>query len=481
MSRSSRWFASSRRLALLGLLLAVSGAAVGAGAQQTTPAASANGAAGVDPAYVAGYNAGYAAGQDDHAGGATANPHKFRAYQLADEGYTKAYGTLADYQRAYRSGFEDGYNDGYGQRPRSLGAAPAAAGPPPEETTPAPAAATASSAAVPSEPPPATPPSPASPQAAAAPPRPALALSPAKRAIGIGYREGYSAGEFDANRNTPYDFSQNTEYRLASAGYSESAGDFTAYQNNFRDGFRQGYDDGYHHRLYNSQIGIRTDTSIGPGGPGLLPTNPEVARARPSGVYENGILVEEGTLLQARLNNEISTKVSRPGDPFSATVSMPIWVGATLAIPAGSTLHGVVAEAQRGGLLHGGARLQLRYDTIEIPGRGQYSLHATTAGVGRGADAVNGSEGTIQHPNQNGQNVKRVVAPAAAGAIIGGIFGGGRGAAVLGGLGGAMGAAGVMVSRKRDLTLHIGEDIALRLDRPLELRGAVATSGSANP
>src|SRR5579875_1680438 len=123
MSRSSRWFASSRRLALLGLLLAVSGAAVGAGAQQTTPAASANGAAGVDPAYVAGYNAGYAAGQDDHAGGATANPHKFRAYQLADEGYTKAYGTLADYQRAYRSGFEDGYNDGYGQRPRSLGAA----------------------------------------------------------------------------------------------------------------------------------------------------------------------------------------------------------------------------------------------------------------------------------------------------------------------------------------------------------------------
>lgn len=464
------WAARGRMAGLAVLALGLTLASAGAQAPQE-PVAQAP--ANVDPAYLTGYNAGYAAGQDDHAVNAAANPHKFHAYQAASEGYTKAYGALADYQRAFRGGFEDGYNDSFQQRPRSVGTS--AGGP----TTPSPAASTAAAA-------PETPPAPGTPPAAAAPPAPlaapaapAPAAAPsayAKHATGIGYREGYSAGEYDANRNSPYDFTGNTEYRLASAGYGDTAGDFTAYQNNFRSGFRQGYDDGYHHRLYNSQVGVRND-AMGPGGPGLLPTNPEVARARPSGVYDNGDLIEEGTLLQASLDNMIGTKTSRAGDPFTATITVPVWVGARLAIPAGAKLKGVVAEVQRGGLFHGGARLQLRYDSIEIPGSGEYSLHATTAGVGQGVSAVRGPEGSVENPSQTGQNVKRVAAPAVAGAIIGGIFGGGRGAAVLGSMGGAMGAAGVMVSRKRDLNLHIGEYLAVRLDRPLELRSA-ATAGA---
>jgi len=401
---------------------------------------------GTDRAYLRGYNTGYQAGQQDRQHGMRANPHKFRSYQLGTAGYTTSYGTREEYRQSFQGGFDDGYTDGYANRPESIGPQTAGSPAPVQQAAPTgfPSPGMESAASM-------------DPQAQA-------------KARGNGYREGYSAGEYDANRGASYNALGNGEYQSALTGHTDALGTEAQYQNWFRGGFRTGYDDGFNHRLYNSAIGRRDNGQVAQGRLSM-PTNPEVLRSRPSGAYSNGILLEEGTQIQTRLNTDLSTAYARPGDPFTATVSVPVWAGSTEAIPAGAIVHGTVEQVQRAGRVSGNSQLQLRYDTIEMPGGQFYTLHATTAGLGNGSGqtTVGHDEGTVSEKSDRGGDVKKVAGIGGLGAIIGAIAGGGKGAAIGGIAGAAVGTAGVMATRGKDVTLHQGDTLTLRLDRPMQI------------
>ncbi len=406
-------------------------------------------AQGMDRAYLNGYNAGYPAGQQDRQRGMRANAHKFRAYQAATGGYTASYGSREQYRQSFQGGFDDGYTDGYANRPESVGPQAAGGSAPVQQAAPG-----------------------SFPTPTQAGMEPAASMDPQAqaKARANGYREGYSAGEYDANRGTSYNAMGNGEYQSALTGHTDALGTEAQYQNWFRAGFRGGYDDGFNHRLYNSAIG-RRDNGQAAQGRLSLPTDPEVLRSRPSGAYSNGILLEEGTQIQTRLNTDLSTEYARGGDPFTATVSVPVWAGSTEAIPAGAIIHGTVEQVQRAGRVSGNSQLQLRYDTIEMPGGQFYTLHATTAGVGNGSSqtTVGHEEGTVGEKSDRGGDVKKVAGIGGLGAIIGAIAGGGKGAAIGGIAGAAVGTAGVLATRGKDVTLHQGDTITLRLDRPMQI------------
>jgi len=364
---------------------------------QAAAAPAAVGQTAMDPAYVAGYNAGFPLGRQDKASGLAANAHKFSAYQEA----------AGDTRAAFQSGFDDGYGDGFAGRPSSV------AGP-----NPAPVADTTAR----------------------------------------GYRKGYNNGQTDANRNA--------EDNPAVSDADAAGADATV----FAKAYATGYDDGYHHRLYNTAMGgkqylIPTEAAS-PGG-NDLPTDPERLRARASGVYDNGLLIAEGTRLQTTLNRALSTKTTQVGEPFTLTVTVPVWVGAVAAIPAGSTIQGTVENVTRGGKVSGAAQFQLQYNTLTLPGQVPVDLHATTAGVGAAAQNVDSGEGTVS--GQAPDTGRRAATGAAVGGAMGGIFGG-MGGLIRGGIAGAaIGGAGAIISHKKDIELRTGEPISVRLDRPLEL------------
>ncbi|MGH9482497.1 MAG: hypothetical protein ACRD1L_10460 [Terriglobales bacterium] len=404
-----------------------------------------------DPAYAAGYNAAYGLGQQDQEAGVAANAHKFRAYQEGSQGYTDQYGTMEAYKASFQSGFDDGYRDGFAGRPRSVPEAAAAATPPSSGPAPTPGAAT-----------------PAATTLAAS----ELSADDAKAARGNGYREGYNIGQSDANSNAVYNATASREYQMATVGYVPSMGPNDAYQSGFRKGFSTGYDDGFNHRLYNSGIGARQSPVVeapgaAPAGEHDLPTDPTTLKTMASGVYDNGVLLAQGTQIQTTLNQPINTKNSYAGEAFSLAVTVPVWVGAVAAIPAGSTIQGTVKQVQRGGKLRGHAEIQLQYNTITIPGQTPVPLNATATAVGDAAKSVNTTEGTV-----NGQGSgagKKAGTDAAVGSVLGGIFGG-YGGLIRGAIAGAaIGTAGAMISHSKDITLREGEALQLRLEAPLAL------------
>jgi hypothetical protein len=69
-----------------------------------------------------------------------------------------------------------------------------------------------------------------------------------RRALSIGYDEGFRAGQNDRAAGRDRDFDDHSAYRDATIGYRSSYGNQDLYRRSFREGFRRGYEDGYRNR-----------------------------------------------------------------------------------------------------------------------------------------------------------------------------------------------------------------------------------------
>jgi hypothetical protein len=190
------------------------------------------------------------------------------------------------------------------------------------------------------------------------------------------------------------------------------------------------------------------------------------------------ILLPEGTRIALQLNNFLSTKVNSEGDPFTAIVIAPVYQGDRLIIPKGSTVAGSVSRVLRPGRVKGKAVMNLLFQSIRIPGRGELQIVASLARVDQEGNAGVKAEGTVKGDGSLGSDVGKVLKPGLAGAGIGGIAGGGRGAAIGGGVGAVIGLATVFSTKGKDLEMRKGSTLDIALDRPLSIPAETEARGS---
>jgi hypothetical protein len=175
--------------------------------------------------------------------------------------------------------------------------------------------------------------------------------------------------------------------------------------------------------------------------------------------------IAEGTRFLVRMDDTLDTNKIKPGKSFKVKLAEDLVAPNGTVIPAGKKIRGHVSDVERG--FHG--RMMLAFDEIETR-HGWRPLVAYVSDVPgeRGTKTVS-EEGEIE---RKGRSKQRTVEEAAAGAAIGAtagmIGGGGRGAAIGAGAGAGAGiAAGLLLDR--DLKLQKGQQLELRLDRPLQV------------
>ena len=213
------------------------------------------------------------------------------------------------------------------------------------------------------------------------------------------------------------------------------------------------------------------ETSPAPGGaytPGAAEPKPAPAPSKPRTTTKPkprptptpstpapapGTIVPTGTALSLTMDSEVSTKDKVVGDAFSATLASDVVVDGKVVFPAGSTVSGHVAEAERPGKASGRGRMVLSYDTISAYGH-SYSIDTMGA-------AIQGKSGTAG-------DATKVVGGAAAGAILGKILGGkvGTGAAI----GAAAGTGAALMTRGPDPVVKAGAPVTITLDRSVTVR-----------
>jgi hypothetical protein len=170
-------------------------------------------------------------------------------------------------------------------------------------------------------------------------------------------------------------------------------------------------------------------------------------------------LVPIGTNLKVRLNDTLSSKDSRVGDRFTATVIDPVRFNE-------GTAHGHIKSILKSGKVQGRTTMNLAFDSIDLPG--DPAKHGVLHGyVTRiyGSNAKTDEEGGVQSESRGKQTLKRSGIGATAGAIIGGIAGGGKGAAIGLILGGAGGAGSVAINGSKELKIESGTEMLVHVTR----------------
>jgi hypothetical protein len=162
-----------------------------------------------------------------------------------------------------------------------------------------------------------------------------------------------------------------------------------------------------------------------------------------------------GTTIRVRLDQDLGSKISQPGDSFSATVSDDVLVDGRTAIARGSRADGTVIDAKPLGKFKGGAALVIKLERVTTS-YGSYPV--STSSVQR-AEKGKGKRTAIFAGGGAGL-----------GALIGGLAGGGKGAAIGALAGGGAGTAGGALTGNKQIVLPAETLLTFRLEQPVHIQ-----------
>lgn len=168
-------------------------------------------------------------------------------------------------------------------------------------------------------------------------------------------------------------------------------------------------------------------------------------------------LVPVGTDLKVRLNDTLSSKDSRVGDKFTATVIDPSRFDEAM-------VRGHVRSIVKSGRIKGRTTMNLAFDSITLLDGRTGTLHGYVTRVYDSKGRAD-EEGGIQSEGRGKQSIKRGAIGGTAGAIIGAIAGGGKGAAIGLIVGGAAGAGSLAVGGSKELKLEAGTEMLVHVTR----------------
>jgi len=188
----------------------------------------------------------------------------------------------------------------------------------------------------------------------------------------------------------------------------------------------------------------------------LAQTKPGLKRKAP--VKRAVPLVPVGTDLKVRINDTLSSKDSRIGDRFTATVIDPSRFDE-------ARINGHISSIQKSGKIKGRTSMNLAFDSVELRDGRRGVMHGYVTRVyGEGSGRAD-NEGGVESGSRGKQTAKRAGIGATVGAIVGGIAGGGKGAAIGLIIGGAGGAGSLAINGSKELKIESGTEMLVHVTR----------------
>lgn len=195
--------------------------------------------------------------------------------------------------------------------------------------------------------------------------------------------------------------------------------------------------------------------------------------------------VQPGTQIRLSLLNGLSTSVARDGDPFTAIVAEPVFLGNQLVLPAGAKVHGTVTSVTRSkffSMFRGGASMNLVFNSIEVESRifpAQMSILSIYTGgteAGKQRKDVKTVEGVVvQEKRDIKSDITDVGLGTAGGTVVGAVFSHVLRGTVFGLVGGG---AYIMAKKGKDVELPAQTGILVRMDSTVSLPSTVLHSAA---
>lgn len=177
-------------------------------------------------------------------------------------------------------------------------------------------------------------------------------------------------------------------------------------------------------------------------------------RSEPVRPRATSMVLPEGTELHLILEEGLSSATSRTGETVTARVERAVSEDGRIVLPGGTVLQGRVTDVRSSGRVSGRARVAVDFDRIVVRGR-THELDASPI--------------LAEAPSQSGRDAKIVGGSAAAGAILGAIADGKKGAVRGAVVGAGAGGAAVLITKGREIEMPAGSRWTITMRNSLRL------------
>jgi hypothetical protein len=176
--------------------------------------------------------------------------------------------------------------------------------------------------------------------------------------------------------------------------------------------------------------------------------------------------VLDGTLVKARLREQLSTLTTRPGTRFTAEVSEPVMSDGRVVIPEGAVLEGLVTWVRGGKRIGGSAAIHLEPRAVTMPDGSMYVLRARAIDTSSWQNTKVDSEGTITRSESGKRDASFFALTTGGGAAAGAMIAGVPGALIGAGVGAGVSAV-VWLKQDRQAVLPKDLGIVFSLTEPM--------------
>jgi hypothetical protein len=202
-------------------------------------------------------------------------------------------------------------------------------------------------------------------------------------------------------------------------------------------------------------------------------------------VHAQSNQVIPGTQVRLTLLDGLSTSVAHNGDPFTAIVAEPVFLGNQLILPAGAKVHGTITAVDRPryfSMFRGGASMNLAFSSIEVESRifpaklsilSIYSGGTEATKQRKDLKTVEGED--VQESRGIKGDVEDVAIGTAGGSTVGLIFSHVLRGSVFGLVGGT---AYVVAKKGKEVDLPAQTGILVRMDTTLSLPASLLHNAS---
>jgi outer membrane lipoprotein SlyB len=173
--------------------------------------------------------------------------------------------------------------------------------------------------------------------------------------------------------------------------------------------------------------------------------------------------IPSGTEIKVRMIDSLSSETAKVGDIFHGTLEQPIVQAGQQIYPKGADVTGTVEAVHASGRLSDPGQLRLVLNTVTS---------------GRAASSISVQPLSITGESHTKSNATKIGGGTALGAVLGGVFGGGKGAAIGAGAGAAAGTGAAAATGKKDA--RVASEAILTFTAS-DAPAAVASSAPAEP
>jgi hypothetical protein len=185
--------------------------------------------------------------------------------------------------------------------------------------------------------------------------------------------------------------------------------------------------------------------------------------------------VPDGTLVKARLREQLSTLTTRPGSKFTAEISEPVMRDGRVVVPQGAILEGRVTWVRSGRRIGGSAAIHIEPYTVTLPDGSQYDLHARVIDTNSWDNTKVDSEGTIMRSENKKRNAAVMGLTTGSGLAAGAMIGGVPGALIGAGVGAGISTV-VWLQQDRQAVLPKDLGLVFSLTEPMRVTPSNASA-----